>query len=302
MAPLYHLTDEDVAVSVRESGIIPNDLHRFVKTRPSGDELEKYGIYPLRLHFGLRIDAGCAGKRTERKPHFVGITHFASKHELISVLIDAVKIHKSIVKRKHTLSDISIENIVISTRDPSEFYAGGALKGAHVPGDHSKIARVGFFVNQTAEGKKIVHRDPAASRSFKSLDELICADTFRRQPHHDFESLFYMLLWICINYDGPKGRARKHFVLAETPLHCWYNGESDYWIGVVKRDSFHRRDLFETEILGLIAPYFEDLKPLLRRLWRAFFGELPGKTNSNEVTHGEMIGIFQQALDVPAKL
>lgn len=91
MAPLYQLTDEDVTISVRESGIIPNDLHRFVTTRPAGDELDKYGIYPLRLHFGLRIDAGRTGKRAERKPHFVNITQFASKQELISVLIDAVK-------------------------------------------------------------------------------------------------------------------------------------------------------------------------------------------------------------------
>lgn len=225
------------------------------------------------------------------------------------------------MKRKHTLSAISIENIVISTRDPTEFYTGSALKGAFIPGDQSKAARVGFFVNQTAEGRKIVHKDPVvspqsahtinnkystppqATRSFKSLDELICADTFHRQAYHDFESLLYMLLWICINYDGPKGRARKNFDLSETPLHCWYNGESDYWIGVVKRDSFHRRDLFETEMLGLIAPYFEDFKPLLRRLWRAIFADLPGKSNSNEkVTHAEVIGIFQQALDVPAKL
>ena len=91
MAPLYQLTDEDVTVSVRESGIIPNDLHRFVATRPGRDELEKYGVYPLRLHFGLRIDACSAGKRAERKPYFVNITQFASKEELISVLIDAVK-------------------------------------------------------------------------------------------------------------------------------------------------------------------------------------------------------------------
>ena len=112
-----------------------------------------------------------------------------------------------------------------------------------------------------------------------------------------------MLLWICINYDGPKGRARKNFDITGTPLYCWYTGGPDYWIGVVKRDSFHRSELFETEILGLVTPYFEDFKPLLRRLWKAIFGNLPGKVNSNaKVTHAEMIGIFQQALDVPMKL
>ena len=75
-------------------------------------------------------------------------------------------VHKSIVKRRHTLSDISIENIVISTRDPAEFFTGRSLKEAHAPGDHPKAARIGFFVNQTAAGKKIVHRDPVVSPRF----------------------------------------------------------------------------------------------------------------------------------------
>ena len=70
------------------------------------------------------------------------------------------------MKRKHTLSDVSIENIVISTRDPAEFYTGRSLKEVHVPGDHPKTARVGFFVNQTAASKKIVHRDPVVSPRF----------------------------------------------------------------------------------------------------------------------------------------
>ncbi|KAH9891353.1 hypothetical protein C8Q73DRAFT_782828 [Cubamyces lactineus] len=98
---------------------------------------------------------------------------------------------------------------------------------------------------------------------------------------HDMESLFWVLLFLCITRAGPGGERREDFVgeLTDFPnvrqdqvarlrnvVRNLFDGDMAT-IASYKELLFLNPENFETEIFCHIHPYFEVLKPTLRRWW-----------------------------------
>ncbi|KAI0329144.1 hypothetical protein GY45DRAFT_1418167 [Cubamyces sp. BRFM 1775] len=98
---------------------------------------------------------------------------------------------------------------------------------------------------------------------------------------HDMESFFWVLLYLCITRAGPGGERRNDLIckLDEIPVeqkmqvaplhdlvHCLFDGDMAK-IASHKKDLFEQPQNFEEQVLCHIHPYFEVLKPTLRRWW-----------------------------------
>lgn len=98
---------------------------------------------------------------------------------------------------------------------------------------------------------------------------------------HDMESFFWVLLFLCITCAGPGGGRREELrgELADVAderqeqvgqlrevVDCLFEGDLAT-IASYKERLFQEPQDFETQIFGHIHPYFEVLKPTLRRWW-----------------------------------
>lgn len=116
------------------------------------------------------------------------------------------------------------------------------------------------------------------------------------QPHHDLESLFYVFIWICITYEGPKQKHRKirDFTDECSPLYQWFSGKSFMTTAETKKGQMDpiMWKTGKARLLQEFTAYFEDFKTCAIELNHAFFGQ-----EEHRVTHEELITIFQSALD-----
>ncbi|KAI0329138.1 hypothetical protein GY45DRAFT_1337665 [Cubamyces sp. BRFM 1775] len=98
---------------------------------------------------------------------------------------------------------------------------------------------------------------------------------------HDMESFFWVLLFFCITHVGPGGGRRKELVgdLDAFPAqdreevqrirrinYCLFEGDMGT-IACNKAELFGHPQDFEVHVLPYVHPYFEPLKPMLRRWW-----------------------------------
>jgi len=89
-------------------------------------------------------------------------------------------------------------------------------------------------------------------------------------PADDIESLFYVLIWIMVLYDGPLGRERQDFDFESSILGEWSEGAIQNL--QVARNS---KVAFVLEsgpkaLEGCVSPYFHDLIPLAQDWWDIF--------------------------------
>ena len=92
----------------------------------------------------------------------------------------------------------------------------------------------------------------------------------RHEPADDIESLFYVLVWNMILYDGPLGRERKDFDFESSILRRW--SERAIWNLENARNSKVAFILDpEPDVLSAhVSRYFSDLVPLAEQ-WRRIF-------------------------------
>ncbi|OSD08223.1 hypothetical protein PYCCODRAFT_1472904 [Trametes coccinea BRFM310] len=94
---------------------------------------------------------------------------------------------------------------------------------------------------------------------------------------HDMESFFWVLLYLSMTHSGPGGVRREELVgeldadssevfELRTICHCFFDGPLEK-IAWNKREPFRDYKSFEPLVLRHVHPYFEPLRPLLRRWW-----------------------------------
>lgn len=95
----------------------------------------------------------------------------------------------------------------------------------------------------------------------------------RHQPCHDLESFFYVLLFICLEFDGPEclrdrdlPYSGRKWDIYTTPLGDWMEGENHEIIGGRKSWHLLYPYAFQEDILSHLPPYFEDLADCLEAL------------------------------------
>jgi hypothetical protein len=132
---------------------------------------------------------------------------------------------------------------------------------------------------------------------FMAYEILQKGSQIAHRASHDLESLFYVLIWICVNYTGPRGAMRKDWDVMRdaAPLGRWLNPWKDFLeVADTKLGQFTYANQFESQILPLFSDYFGNLKQCCLDLRGIFY---PAQGPGPDVKHQEMLSILQRALD-----
>ena len=113
-------------------------------------------------------------------------------------------------------------------------------------------------------------------------------------PTHDLESLFYILIWVCAMYEGPRNQERAFDNRDNPPLSSWYDNNADGLGFNADAKSRHCLSLkqFNARILNYFHPYFDDLKECCHTLWCLFFSDV-GREARAVISHDDMCKILQ---------
>jgi Fungal protein kinase len=143
-------------------------------------------------------------------------------------------------------------------------------------------------------------------RILKILQKNIDADATGRQqkqiidhqPADDLESLFYVLVWICILYDGPNNSPRTDVSFQHTPVYQW--AEQDFARGDFSMCLLSKFKLMTshdtTALTNHITPYFKCLEPFLLE-WRNKIGMAFDKDDEvPPMQHADVLEILNKAL------
>ncbi len=110
---------------------------------------------------------------------------------------------------------------------------------------------------------------------------------------HDLESLFFVLMHLCINTGGSLQRwpvANIDQWASLNPTTPWFNSVLHFSLAEIKCKQV---DDFENLLLAFVEPYFEDMKPMLDSLHRVIFCSHMG---ASVVTHNQILDILVVAM------
>jgi hypothetical protein len=129
-----------------------------------------------------------------------------------------------------------------------------------------------------------------------ALDILLCeADEIQHEPRFDLESLFYVLIYLCINLKGPDNRVRPTKDMTEFrsfPVAEWFKSEGSF--RRLGRTKLSQLQTFDISIVPYISPYFMVLIPCIKDFYKALcpFGD----ARNSPITHHQVINIFEETL------
>jgi hypothetical protein len=117
-------------------------------------------------------------------------------------------------------------------------------------------------------------------------------DTVVHTHADDIESLFYVLVWIVIRYDGPLGCERQFSNGEMTFLDCW-SGVGDIGAASNSKMAFLLSQTRENDLRNQISPYFKDLFKFVNG-WRKVV--VKNLTKGQAVIFSYVIPIFDRVL------
>jgi hypothetical protein len=129
-----------------------------------------------------------------------------------------------------------------------------------------------------------------------ALDILLdTSSEIRHLPRFDLESLFYVLIYLCINLKGPENRVRPTEDMANFhsfPMAEWFKAESSF--RRLGRAKLAQLQTFDVSIVPYISPYFHELIPCIMEFYTVL---CPGGDSRNsQITHEQVLTIFDKAL------
>ncbi|KZT44266.1 hypothetical protein SISSUDRAFT_1116026 [Sistotremastrum suecicum HHB10207 ss-3] len=141
----------------------------------------------------------------------VSLDHFSSLRELIGVIMDAIKGHQKLVGRKILHRDVSFGNILMTESIDLEL---GRRRGYLIDLDFAKDLEAreaaDALADVNAEGRSTPPSQEAdkpekaritGTLPFIAVDVLLEVENHREV--HDLESFFWVIVWICLKYQGP---------------------------------------------------------------------------------------------------
>jgi hypothetical protein len=121
------------------------------------------------------------------------------------------------------------------------------------------------------------------------------SDEIQHEPRFDLESLFYVLIYLCINLKGPENRVRPTEDMAKFrsfPVAEWFKVEGSF--RRLGRTKLSQLQTFETSIVPYISPYFGALIPCIKKFYKALCPN--GDSRQSPITHDQVINIFDETL------
>ncbi|OSD08219.1 hypothetical protein PYCCODRAFT_1462498 [Trametes coccinea BRFM310] len=126
---------------------------------------------------------------------------------------------------------------------------------------------------------------------------------------HDMESFYWVLLYLSMTHSGPGGVRREELVgeldadsseafELRTICHCFFDGPLEK-IAWNKREAFRDYKSFEPLVLRHAHPYFEPLRPLLRRWWELLLLAYEFEGWEYHHNYGLVIKLLERALEEP---
>ena len=130
-----------------------------------------------------------------------------------------------------------------------------------------------------------------------AIEILLGGEMVHHRITHDLESLFYVLIWICMMYEGPGNQERTWTLKEEHPLSDWHNSNAPLThAGNVKAGQCSSLATFNLGILQYFSPYFNNLKECCWELQHLIF-HLSEQGTRLDVTHDKMAEVLQRTFD-----
>jgi hypothetical protein len=128
-----------------------------------------------------------------------------------------------------------------------------------------------------------------------AIELLMGGKNVTHSPSHDLESLFYVLVFICTNLEGPNTPRTLQDLLkfSSLPIAAWFIPETSFVSLATTKLGIGFA--FERRIVDRFSPYFTDIKPCVMELFNAMYPHGPQIKSS--LTHDRMIEIFTATLE-----
>ncbi|KAL5514298.1 hypothetical protein ACEPAG_2386 [Sanghuangporus baumii] len=192
-------------------------------------------------------------------PYGTKLRKFQSLKELVSVFKDYAESIRDLYKAGYFHRDISVDNLVIVDE------CNGPV-------------RTGYMID--FECTSVVGSDEAERVGTPPFMAIELLETLGG-PHKfyfDLESLFHVLVWICLTEDGPRSKdyhPESEFKFAGSILDGWdapkMTSDSAYWLSIRKLSTMYYCKYFQRDILDLLPGYFKPIEELLRELRAILF-------------------------------
>ncbi|KAL5476840.1 hypothetical protein ACEPAI_3026 [Sanghuangporus weigelae] len=256
-----------------------------------GVEDRKKSAIEIRDHYRLLLS-----------PFGDNITKFRSLRELVSAFRDYAETIRDLYKAGYYHRDISDKNlIIVSDNDNSPTETDGlpakidgsptqtdslSAENDEPPTKTDNTHRVGYLIDLDC-ATEVVHMRGATAELTGTLPfmpiEMLENYGCEHKYYFDLESLFYVLVWICLTEDGPRREGhipQSRYDFKGSVLGQWCGGDSVpnqddnvafKNIGVNKRGVMGDVMVFRRDILNHLPKYFEHVKTLLKDLRKVLF-------------------------------
>jgi len=122
----------------------------------------------------------------------------------------------------------------------------------------------------------------------------------RQKPMHDLESLFYVMLYICMKLKGPKNlkRTKEDLVGITIPIDQWFLMYPRHRELEEKKRA--QLEYIETRFFSKFAPYFHELVDCMRSWWDVLFPPIAPnfrRLRDGRGTHDGVLKVLRQTYE-----
>jgi serine/threonine protein kinase len=161
--------------------------------------------------------------------------------------------------------------------------AGGTSPGAGVVRTVCLVLCLGYQLIMYYQG----------TPPYMAIEALIDPD-FIHGPHHDLESILYIIIYVCTFVCGPGAPLFESQIprSMSLPIRTWYSRDRMKDIGFRKMSHLTRPDI---AIIPKLTEYWADFAPFITELIEACFPTHPG--NPNEFKYEQALEILERAIN-----
>ncbi|KAH6703019.1 hypothetical protein BKA61DRAFT_189254 [Leptodontidium sp. MPI-SDFR-AT-0119] len=196
-----------------------------------------------------------------------------SRAALLTALEGCIEGHESLRKAGFLHRDISINNLMMNEDEENPSWPS--------------------FLIDLDLGIKETRREASGARGKTGTRAFMAIGALLGEQHtfmHDLESIFWVLFWICIHYDGPN----QERVVAQFDKWNYVDMEE---LAKLKLGTVAKETIFMKTITDNFTSYFEPLIPWVNRLRKIVFPRDRPQEQEDERLYSRIKGILREACE-----